>query len=101
MGTGVQSPLGSAGAAAVALSKLFEGNDEEDGHAPGMGPSFKPTTELPELFRYAERLHEMRSTGENAGTVDLPIEFRSIAGVAIIRDAAGMRVRRNESSRRR
>ena len=96
-GTGTQGPLGSAGAAAEALSQLFDGTDEDDGLGPDMGPPFRPATELPELFQYAVSRHEMRSTGEEPGSVDLPMEFRSIAGVVIMRDPAMIQVGRDAS----
>ena len=86
-GSGRQHPLGSAGAAAAALSVLFEGAGEDDGLRPGVVPPFEPTSELPELFQNAEELHRVRTTDAEASLVDFRREFRGIAGVVIVRDS--------------
>ena len=86
-GTGRQGPLGSAGAAAAALSELFDGTGADDGLASNVIPPFEPSRELPALFQYAEQLHRMRTTGDEAGLDDWPSEFRGVAGVVIMRDS--------------
>lgn len=86
-GTGQQNAMGSAGAAAAALSTLFEGASENDGLAPDLMPPFEPATGLPELFQYAEELEQARAKGDT----DLPSEnwneFPGIAGAVILRDS--------------
>ena len=49
--------MGSAGAVAGALSRLFEGGGETGALGPALTPRFEPASELPELFREVERVH--------------------------------------------
>ena len=86
-GSGRQGPMGSAGAAAAALSELFGDAGDDEGPGSDGVPSFEPTDEWPELFRYAEELHRMRTIGEERRPFDLRGKFRGIAGVAIMRDS--------------
>ena len=52
-----------ADAAAAALSKLFEGNGDDEGLGPDVVLPFDPTREWPKLFKDAEKFHRMRVTG--------------------------------------
>jgi len=85
-GTGQQFAKGSAGAAAAALSTLFEGTSEDDGLGPDLMPPFEPATELPELFRYAEEIEQARAKGDTDLLYENQLEFPGIAGAVILRD---------------
>ncbi len=86
-GTGQQNAMGSAGAAAAALSTLFEGTREDDGLGPDLVPPFEPATELPQLFQYAERIEQARAKGDSDLLAEAQNEFPGIAGVVILRDS--------------
>lgn len=85
-GTGQQNDKGSAGAAAAALSALFEGTSDDDGLGPDLMPPFEPTEGLPELFQYAERIKQERSEGDTTFLSEFRREFPGIAGAVIMRD---------------
>ena len=86
-GTGQQNAMGSAGAAAAALSALFEGTSEDDGLGPDLMPPFEPATELPDLFRYAEDIEQARAKGDTDLLYENRLEFPGIAGAVILRDS--------------
>lgn len=86
-GTGQQYAMGSAGAAAAALSTLFEGTSEDDGLGPDLMPPFEPATELPELFQYAEHIEQARAKGDTGLLSENRNEFPGIAGAVILRDS--------------
>ena len=100
-GTGCQGSLGSAGAAAATLSKMFEGNVDDEGLGTNVVPPFDPSREWPELFQYAEKLYRTRTTVEEAKPVNLSDEFRGIAGVVIMRDTRDEEVWPDASPRKR
>ncbi len=85
-GTGQQFAMGSADAAAAALSTLFEGTSEDDGLGPDLMPPFEPATELPELFQYAEHIEQARAKGNTDLLSENRNEFPGIAGAVILRD---------------
>ena len=93
--------MGSAGAAAATLSEMFEGNVDDEGLGPDVILPFDSTREWPELFQYAEELYRTRTTGEEAKPVNLPDEFRGIAGVVIMRDTRDEEVWPDASPRKR
>ena len=99
-GTGRQGPLGSAGAAAAALSEMFDGTGADDGLRPDVIPPFEPTSELPALFQNAVKLHQMRPTGDEAGLADWSSEFPGIAGVVIVQDSEDQEVRSDATLRK-
>ena len=99
-GKGRKNPLGSAGAAADALSELFEGAGIDDGLEPELIPPFKPTRELPALFQEAVKIDRMRTTGGDAELADWTSEFPGIAGVVIVQDSEDKEVRSDASLRK-
>lgn len=92
-GIGLQGSLGSAGAAAEALSRLFEGTGIDDRLGPDLVPPFEPTSELPALFQEAVKIDRMRETGGDAGLADRTSEFPGIAGVVIMQDSEDKEIR--------
>lgn len=86
-GSGEQGPMGSAGAAAAALSQLFDGGDEAGAFEPGLTPPFQPESELPELFREAERVHRSGKSDDVGMIAEFHAEFPGLAGVVIFRDS--------------
>ena len=86
-GRGRQGAMGSAGAAAAALSRLFEGPDGDDEAESELTPPFRPRRGLPEIFRFAEQVHEARIEGAETHAVDVGSDFPGIAGVVILRDS--------------
>ena len=86
-GTGRRTALGSAGAAAAALSDLFEGTSEEDGLGSDLIPPYEATRGLPELFRRAEGVARAREEDLDGAFADIRSEFPGLAGVAIFRDS--------------
>ena len=85
-GSGQQDPLGSAGAAAAALSTLFEGTSVDDGLGADLVPPFEPTTDLPELFQHAERIQQARAEGDTELLAEFRREYPGIGGAVIVRD---------------
>ena len=86
-GTGRRTALGSAGAAASALSDLFEGTSEEDGLGDDLIPPYEATRTMPELFRRAEGIEREREEDVDGAFADLRRDFPALAGVAIFRDS--------------
>ena len=86
-GTGQRDHSGSAGAAARALSMVFARASEADLLGPELAPPFQPTTELPEIFRQAERARQEHIGDEDDFFAGLRREFPGIGGVVIVRDA--------------
>ena len=86
-GIAQQHSLGSAGAAAATLSEMFEETSEEEKLWPGFATTFEPTTELPELFQRAERIHDERQGHTSEPPTDLLDAFPGIRGVMIVRDS--------------
>ena len=85
-GSGRQGANGSAGAAAAALSWLFDTNrDTEDSDSDFVLP-FEPATELPELFREVERVHQDRELDDQEMIANFRSRFPDLAGVVIVRD---------------
>ena len=78
--------MGLAGAAAAALSAMFEGISEDDGLWPELVLPFEPSTGLPELFQQAERVHEERKEDGVEAFLDLREDFPGIADAVIVRD---------------
>ena len=85
-GRGRQGATGSAGAAAAALSRLFERTVGDDEAESEWTPPFRPRRGLPEIFRFAERIHEARIEGAETHAVDAGGDFPGIAGAVILRD---------------
>ena len=79
--------MGSAGAAAAALSQLFEGPGGDDEVESQLTPPFRPRRGLPEIFRFAEQIHEARTEGAETHGVDAGSDFPGIAGAVILRDS--------------
>ena len=79
--------MGSAGAAAAALSTMFQEASEEDDLGPDLVPPFEPTRGLPELFQQAERARHGPVTDREGALADLRRNFPGIAGVVIVRDS--------------
>ena len=77
----------SAGAAAAALSRLFERTVGVDEAEPGLTPPFRPRRGLPEVFQFAEQIHEARIEGAETHAVDAGSDFPGIAGAVILRDS--------------
>ena len=87
-GCGRQGPLGSADMAAEGLSRLFDGTDEDDVRSSDFALPFRPRRGLPEIFRFAEQIHQERMGGLEASAIDFETEFPGIAGTVIVRDRA-------------
>ncbi len=88
-GSGLQGAKGSAGAAADALSRLFAtGRDAGDSDLDFV-PPFEPTTELPDLFQEAERVHPNRELDAPGMIADFHSRSPDLAGVVIVRDREG------------
>ena len=86
VGSGKQGPMGSAGAAAAALSQLFYGGGETGALGQGLTPPFEPASELPELFREAERVHQLWKSNDVETIAELHTKFPELAGAVIFRD---------------
>ena len=59
--------------------------DTEDSDSDFVLP-FEPATELPELFREAERVHQDRELDDQGMIADFRSRFPDLAGVVIVRD---------------
>ena len=86
-GSGKREAMGSAGAAAAALSRLFDGSADEDDLGPNLTPPFEPAAELPDIFREAERVHRSRHLYDEGMIAEFGAEFPGLAGAAIFRDS--------------
>ncbi|MDE0076904.1 MAG: hypothetical protein OXO50_05250 [Caldilineaceae bacterium] len=84
-GTGERDPQGSPTMAARTLSQLFRGIDE-DGDELDLTTLFTPGTELPRLFREAERVYRSGHMGDREVIAELRTEFPDLAGVVLFRD---------------
>ena len=87
VGNGEQGPMGSAGAAAAALSQLFDDDDEAGALEPDLMPPFQPASELPELFREAERVYRSGKSDDVGMIAEFHAEFPGLAGAVIFRDS--------------
>ena len=85
-GTGQQHDKGSADAVAASLSAMFRNISIEEGRWLGIDLPFRPTEDLPELFRAAELAHNERRMHSGVRFLDLRRAFPGIAGVVIVRD---------------
>ena len=90
-GTGQRDDQGLAGAAARGLSMVFEGAGTADVLGPELSPPFRPTTDLPDVFRQAERARQEPIGDEDDVVAGFRREFPGIAGVVLIRDAGDRR----------
>lgn len=75
--SGQQRRQGSAGYAALVLSRMFDRSDDEEIFEEDIGRPFEPTTELPDLFQ------EVRD-GKSAS--EISERYPGIAGVVLIQD---------------
>ena len=82
-GTGHRHKKGSAGAAADALSRLFEEDEAESEFL----PPIEPTRDLPDIFQFAERIHQARMEGDWESIGDPSGEYPEIGGVMILQDS--------------
>ena len=79
--------MGSAGAAATALSELFANTRDDDDLGGELMPPFEPTRGLPELFTRAERLRQAQAETEEDLFAELRREYPGVAGAVIMQDA--------------
>lgn len=86
-GSGQQGAMGSPGGAAATLSRLFAGIFGTDDLRPDLPLPFEPATELPEIFREAERLHRLRHLDDEGMFAEIGAEFPGLAGAVIFRDS--------------
>ena len=87
-GRGRQSSMGSADAAAAALTRLFDRTGGDDKVEPELTPPFRPRWgDLPDIFQFAEKIHQERIEGAVAHAVDVESDFPGIGGVVILRDS--------------
>lgn len=88
-GSGRRRAMGSAGAVAAALSRLFEGTLGDDEAGPELAPPFRPRRGLPEIFQFAERIHRARIESVERFAVDRGRDYPGIGGAVIVRDSDG------------
>ena len=86
-GSGQQGAMGSPGAAAAALSRLFARSAATEDLGSDFSPPFEPAAELPEIFRDAERLHRSRHLDDEGMIAEFGAEFPGLAGAVIFRDS--------------
>ncbi len=80
-GRGRQTAMGSAAAAAAALSKLFEGTVGDDAAGPELTPPFRPRRGLPDIFQFAEHIHRARMEGVETVAIDPGSDYPGIGGL--------------------
>ena len=86
-GSGCRVAMGSAGAAAAALSRLFRGTGGDDVAGSELKPPFAQRRGLPEIFQFAEQIYLARMDGVETRPVDPGSDFPGIGGVVILRDS--------------
>ena len=79
--------MGSPGAAAAALSRLFTRSVGTEDLGPDLSPPFEPVAELPYIFREAERAHRAGQLDDEGMIAEFSAEFPGLAGAAIFRDS--------------
>ena len=85
-GSGQQGAMGSPGAAAAALSRLFARSAGTDDLGPDLSPPFEPAAELPEIFQEAERVHRSEHLDDDEMIDEFSARFPGLAGAVIFRD---------------
>ena len=86
-GTGQQGAIGSPGAAAAALSRLFARSAGTDDLGSDLSPPFEPAAELPEIFQEAERVHRSGHLDDDGMIAEFNARFPGLAGAVIFRDS--------------
>ena len=86
-GSGQQGAMGSPGAAATALSRLFARSAGTDDLGPDLSPPFEPAAELPEIFQDAERVHRSEHLDDDGMIAEFSGRFPGLAGAVIFRDS--------------
>ena len=86
-GAGQQSAMGSPGAAATALSRLFARSAGTDDLGPNLSPPFEPADELSDIFQEAERAHRFDYLDDDGMIAEFSARFPGVAGAVIFRDS--------------
>lgn len=86
-GSGQQGAVGSPGAAAAALSRLFARSAATEDLGSDLSPPFEPAAELPEIFQEAERVHRSEHLGDDGMIAEFSARFPGLAGAVIFRDS--------------